>query len=331
MDINYQAFPYAWGKDATMKILGISAGRHGGNSDIAVKTALLAAQEQGAECAFINLFDYNILPCTGCESCTMLMGDVAQGKRDDYPGCVLKGKDDMQKIMDVFQRQDGIIIACPTYDLTPSSLYLRFAQRFLAYELSFLLDIGVIEKDPHLVCGLIAVGGSCHDWQGFGLEVLAASMFTQSIQVVDEFMVSRVGQPGNILLRPESMERAKQLGLNVAEAINTPYEERHWLGDPDLGLCPNCHGGLVFKGDVHWDGIQFPYECAVCGAGLEYQDGKFVLVENGLCRDRNKNESRAYHLREIMETKIDFFGHMESDPELREKLKEYRSIQFPGI
>ncbi|MCQ2530694.1 MAG: hypothetical protein MJ086_05495 [Lachnospiraceae bacterium] len=48
----------------------------------------------------------------------------------------------MQKIMDVFQRQDGIIIACPTYDLTPSSLYLRFAQRFLAYELSFLLDIG---------------------------------------------------------------------------------------------------------------------------------------------------------------------------------------------
>ena len=35
MDINYQVFPYAWGKDATMKILGISAGRHGGNSDIA--------------------------------------------------------------------------------------------------------------------------------------------------------------------------------------------------------------------------------------------------------------------------------------------------------
>ena len=31
-----------------MKVLGISAGRHNGNSDIAVKEALLAAQEKGA-------------------------------------------------------------------------------------------------------------------------------------------------------------------------------------------------------------------------------------------------------------------------------------------
>ena len=77
-----------------MKVLGISAGRHNGNSDIAVKEALLACQEKGAEVVFINLFDYNILPCTGCESCTMMMGEVAMGKRQDYPGCVLKNKDD---------------------------------------------------------------------------------------------------------------------------------------------------------------------------------------------------------------------------------------------
>ena len=40
-----------------MKVLGISAGRHNGNSDIAVKEALLACQEKGAEVVFINLFD----------------------------------------------------------------------------------------------------------------------------------------------------------------------------------------------------------------------------------------------------------------------------------
>ena len=54
-----------------MKVMGIVAGRHNGNSEIAVKEALLACQEAGAECQLINLFDYNILPCTGCEGCTM--------------------------------------------------------------------------------------------------------------------------------------------------------------------------------------------------------------------------------------------------------------------
>ncbi|MCF0142977.1 MAG: flavodoxin family protein [Parasporobacterium sp.] len=314
-----------------MKILGISAGRHGGNSDIAVKLALQAAQEKGAECIFINLFDYNILHCTGCERCTMLMGDVAQGKRDDYPGCALKDKDDMDKIMNVLQNCNGVIIGCPTYDLLPSSLYLKFAQRFLAYELAFRLKIGQVKENPNLVGGLIAVGGSCHDWQGLSLESLSATMFTNSIKVVDQYMVTRVGQPGNIVLRPESMDRVRKMGENIVEAIQTPVEERHWMGDPDLGLCPNCHGGLVFKGDVHWDGIKFPYECAVCGAGLDLKDGKFELVEDGLCRDRNVDECRGYHLDEIMATKIDFFETQAKDPSVKEKLKELRAISFPAI
>lgn len=314
-----------------MKILGISAGRRNGNSDIAVKEALLAAQEKGAECIFINLFDYNILPCTGCESCTMMMGDVAMGKRDDYPGCVLKDKDDMDKIMDVFQNCNGLIVGCPTYDLTPSSLYLKFAQRFLAYELAFRLKIGAVKENPHMVAGLISVGGSCHDWQGFGLEVLAATMFTNSVQVVDQYMCTRVGRPGNIVTRPDHIDRVRKMGENIVQAINTPFEEREWLGDPDLGICPSCHGGLVFRGDVHWDDLQFPYECAVCGAGLELKGAKFVLAPNGLCRDRNVDEARAYHLEEIVSTRIDFFKQLEADPSIKEKIASYKDVKFQTI
>ena len=314
-----------------MKVLGISAGRHNGNSDIAVKEALLACQEKGAEVIFINLFDYNILPCTGCESCTMMMGDVAMGKRKDYPGCVLKNKDDMDKIMDVFQTCNGLIIGCPTYDLTPSSLYLKFAQRFLAYELAFRLKIGAVKENPNMVAGLIAVGGSCHDWQGFGLEVLGATMFTNSVRVVDQYLVTRVGRPGNIVVRQDHIDRVHKMGENIVKAIQTPVEERTWLGDPDFGLCPNCHGGLVFRGDEHWDGIKFPYECAVCGAGLELKDGNFVLVENGLCRDRNVDEARGYHLDEIVATRIAFLKQMEEDPTVKEKIAKYKEIKFPTI
>ena len=128
-----------------MKILGIVAGRHNGNSEILVKEALLACQEAGAECKLINLFDYNIEHCTGCEACTMQMGDVAMGKLDKYNGCILKSKDDMDKIVQEMYTCNGIIVGVPTYDLTPSSLYLKFAQRFLAYELSFLLEIGAVK------------------------------------------------------------------------------------------------------------------------------------------------------------------------------------------
>lgn len=316
-----------------MKVMGIVAGRHNGNSEILVKEALLACQEAGAEVTLINLFDYNILPCTGCESCTMNMGQVQMGECDEYRGCVLKEKDDVDKLISAMQEQNGIIIGVPTYDLMPSSVYTRFAQRFLAYELSFLLKIGVVKEDPHTVAGLIAVGGSCHDWQGLTLETMAASMFTQSIQVVDQFLSTRNGRPGNVLLRPEQIKRAHQMGENIVKAINTPVEERGWLGDEDQGLCPNCHGGLITKGEPHWDGIQWPFECAVCGAGgdlVKGEDGKvkFVLAENGTCRDRNTNEGRELHLDEIVETRIDFFKRME---EVQAAYPKYRELKFPKV
>jgi multimeric flavodoxin WrbA len=315
-----------------MKVMGIVAGRHNGNSEILVKEALLACQEAGAEVTLVNLFDYNILPCTGCEACTMSMGDVAMGK-GEYRGCVLKDKDDTDKLITAMQQQNGVIIGVPTYDLMPSSVYTRFAQRFLAYELAFLLKIGAVKEDPHCVAGLIAVGGSCHDWQGLTLETMAASMFTQSIQVVDQFMSTRVGRPGNVLLRDEQIARAHQMGENIIKAINTPVEERGWLGDPDQGLCPNCHGGLVFKGEPHWDGIQWPFECAVCGAGgdlVKDENGKvkFVLAEDGLCRDRNVNECRDKHLEEIIATRIDFFENM---PTVQERYPKYKELKFPTV
>lgn len=200
-----------------MKVLGIVAGRHNGNSEILVKEALLACQEAGAECKLINLFDYHILPCTGCEACTMQMGEVAMGK-GTYKGCVLKEKDDMDKIVNEMQTCNGVIIGVPSYDLMPSALYLTFAQRFLAYELSFRLQIGEVKEDPHMVGGLIAVGGSCHDWQTLSLECMGATMFTQSISVVDQMMATRNGRPGNVLLRDEQIQRAHKMGQNIVKA-----------------------------------------------------------------------------------------------------------------
>ncbi|MDO4529614.1 MAG: flavodoxin family protein [Lachnospiraceae bacterium] len=316
------------------RVVGLVAGRHNGNSEILVKEALMACEEAGLDCILINLFDYNIIPCSGCEGCTMQMGAIATGQQKEYKGCIYKDKDDMDKIINTIQTSDGIIIGCPTYDLGPSALYLLYAHRALAYEVSFRLEIGDLKKNPNLVSGLIAVGGSCHDWQSLALEVLGASMFTQSIQVVDQMMAIRNGRPGNVLLRDEQIAKAREIGQHVAEAIETPVEERHWLGDPDFGVCPVCHSSLVYPGDPHWDGIEFPFECAVCGCGgdlVKGDDGKYKFVidpEHGHDRDRNINECRALHLDEIIQTRIEFFGQQEL---VKEKYKKYKEKQFPSI
>ena len=147
----------------SFKVMAICAGRHGGNGEALAKEALCAVQEAGGEVELINLFDYNILPCTGCKGCTMQMGKMAAGLQKEYHGCVLKNKDDVDAIIRELQTCQGVIFSVPTYDLTPSSVYTRFAQRFLAYELSFLLAIGAVKENPHTVAGLISVGGSMHD------------------------------------------------------------------------------------------------------------------------------------------------------------------------
>lgn len=318
----------------SFKVMGIVAGRHNGNSEILVKEALSAVQEAGGEAILINLFDYHIENCTGCEGCTIQMGEVEMGKRDKYNGCILKAKDDVDKIINVMQTCQGVIVGVPSYDLAPSALYLKFAQRFLAYELSFRLMIGDVKEDPHTVAGLIANGGSCHDWQSLTLEVMGATMFTQSLNVVDQMMAVRNGRPGNVLLRPEQLERAHKMGENIVKAIHTPVEERTWLGDKDMGMCPRCHSSLIFKGEPHWDGIQFPFECAVCGAGgdlVKTEEGEYKFVldpENGLIRDRNINKAREEHLREIIATRIDF---MKRQGEVQELYPKYKNMKFQTI
>ncbi|MDI9589690.1 MAG: flavodoxin family protein [Acidobacteriota bacterium] len=319
---------------ARHKVMGINAGMHNGNGEIALKAALKVLEERGAEVKLINLFDYDILPCTGCEGCTMQMGAIAQDPSKEYKGCVLKDRDDVDQLVAELHTCNGVLIAAPTYDLAPSSLYLRFAQRFLAYELSFLIKIGVVKENPHTVAGLISVGGSMHDWQTLALETLQASMFTMSLQVVDRYMIQRSARPGSVLTFPEQVERCKQMGEHIWEAMETPVEERGWLGDPDDGVCPNCHSSLVYPGDPHWDGIEFPYECAVCGCGgslgISERTGKPILqiAENGHIRDRFIDEARAQHLNEIIRTRIEFFQKQDS---IKDEYKAYREMQFPTV
>lgn len=79
-----------------------------------------------------------------------------------------------------------------------------------------------------------------HDWQTLALESLQATMFTMSLQAVDRYMIQRSARPGSVLTFPEQVERCRQMGEHIGEAMETPVEERTWLGDPDTAYAPTA-------------------------------------------------------------------------------------------
>lgn len=311
------------------KVMGVTAGRKDSNCEILLKEALLACQEQGAEVTMINLRDYELLDCTGCTSCTMGM---SMGK---HTGCSLDDKDDKKKIMEVMLDQDAVIFAAPTYALMPSSLYLKFMHRNLAYETAFLTKIGAI-KHRDRIGALIAVGGSSRAWQSMALECMQATTFSSSFKIIDMFMATMVPAPAQVLLYDEQIARAKEIGNNIMKSLNTPVEERGWLGEPDAGWCPNCHSNCLCLGEPQWRGLQYPIECAVCGAGgdlVKTDDGKwkFVIAANGLERDRTSEEGRGVHCDEIADTQGGFFMDPQKRQTVAERIQKYKDIQFPGV
>lgn len=311
------------------KVMGITAGRKNGNSEILLKEALTVCENAGADVTMVNLRDYNILDCTGCTACTKAM---SMGKA---PKCPLDDKDDKKKLTEFMLQQDAVIFSVPTYDLMPASVYLKYAHRNLKYETAFLETIGAIEHRDR-VAGLISVGGSTRSWQSKALECMQATMFTIDLKVVDMILATRVPAPGQCLLDDELMARARKMGENIMKAVNTPAAERKWLGDEDMGWCPNCHSNALVLGEKQWDGLHYQVECQVCGAGgtLEKtEDGKwkFVIQEDGLLKDRTTVAGRAKHLEEIAETQGGFFSDPEKVKAVREKITYYANKKFKGI
>lgn len=309
-------------------VLGITAGRKDSNSEILLKEALFACRDKGAEVKMINLRDYNIIECTGCTACTHGMSN---GKN---VGCTLSKMDDKEAIMEVMLNVDAIIASAPTYDLMPTATFSKFMHRNLAYESAFLEHIGAIEHKDR-VAGLIAVGGSTRSWQSMALESMQATCFTNDFKVIDMYLATRVPAAKQCLLDDEMIKRAYKMGENIMKSLNTPVKERKWLGEEDMGWCPNCHSNALVLGEVQWDGLHFPVECQVCGAGgnLEKSETgkwKFVIQEDGLCRDRTTVEGREEHLKEIMHTQGGFYTE-ENLAIVKERFDKYKNLKFEGI
>ncbi|WP_343216216.1 flavodoxin family protein [Clostridium frigoris] len=293
-----------------------------------LKEALLACAQQGAEITMINLRNYNIMDCTGCTACTHGM---TIGKN---VGCTLDKKDDKKAIMEVMLNQDAVIFSAPTYDLMLTATFLKFMHRNLSYESAFLESIGEIEHKDR-VGALIAVGGSTRSWQSMALEAMQATCFTNDFKIIDMYLATRVPAPKQCLLHDYMIKRAEEIGNNVMKSLNTTAEKRVWLGDENMGWCPNCHSNSLSLREIQWDGLHFPIECQVCGAGgdlekTETGKWKFVIAKDGLSRDRTTIKGREHHLEEIYHTQGGFYTD-ENLSTVKEKFVKYKNLKFPTI
>jgi multimeric flavodoxin WrbA len=219
------------------KLIGLSTGRKEGNSEILLKEALMAAEEQGLETEIIRAMDLRVKPCTGCETCTMLMG---KGKT---PQCVITD-DDVEWILEKTVVEDcGLIISTPIYHLVPNGHLTLINHRMLPV---MFRNPWVLKKTR--VGGIICVGGGEPEWTPLGL--LNANIFLQHTRIlVDQIQVNYCGRPGQVLAYEHYLRRARKLGENVAKASLMPPEKVKFMGEDGDTSCPVCHCDVLKVSD----------------------------------------------------------------------------------
>ncbi len=303
-----------------MKMIGLTAGRKYGNSEVLVRAALMAAQaSSGAEIELIRLADLTIKPCIGCEKCVYERFAGREGK------CILKN-DHLQFLMDKLMECDALILGAPSYCSRPPGYLLMVQDRFLSVPSSYRKRLA---QKP-IVKGVIAVGGS--DMVGVMLPILNRCP-GMNMKLVDQMMVLWTSRPGQMLLNEAAIARAGQLGENVARAAAQKPEDGTYISkesnenlgsfdrsDYDLTTqltpiqeaCPVCHSDLIrlrgktaecpmcyMKGTVEVNGGMATFVCDPVNrpspyagvAGRKRHDDDGILVADKLVQEKRQEIS----------------------------------------
>ncbi len=296
-----------------MKLIGLSCGRKNGNSEMLLKESMMAAQEVAdIEVEIIRLLDFDLNPCTGCESCTLSMMQGGDGL------CrVHKGKDDMFMLRDKFVEADGMIIAAPVFCLTAPGHLKVMHERFLGYGPEFLMSVFESSKIKPKIGATIAVGGT--DWTHPALPLMNIPLFMLQYSVVDQLLVNWVARPGHVLLKDEEMAKARRLGQRVGSSMGKPVEELRYLGD-DPGVCPMCHSNMMMLSKKR------QVVCPICDItgelSIENDEVVVSFSPEAIRHGRWFDDSMRGHFGDVLRQHKIF---NERKAEVKEKGKKYRN------
>ena len=306
-----------------MKVLAISAGTKNGTNDSMAKEALMGAKETGADIEFINLFDLNLKPCTGCLAC--MTGQKTGLMAGEAGDCIIK--DDLPWLEDKIHEADGILWVIPIFEKGAPAIIHILQDRIGGpshdtgtNKVGQMIagEMGKTGPNPRKfdikATSVIAIGGS--DWGTRVSALMNTMLMVPMWKVVDDkvFQWSK-----SILFEPEKVAEIRQVGVNLAKAT-ADIGNAAYLGDP--GICGNCHSRNFFIRDNI-------AECEVCGARgeLKFENGKytFKFPESELEHVHNGLPGKMAHMDDIYKNETAFMEKLQSE---EYKVMKQRYIDF---
>lgn len=272
-----------------MHILGLANGSLQGNSEILLKAALNAAQKEDPSptVSWIHVPSVSIprnpKPLEG--QLDISLGTVDSMKAGNDHDSV---PDDREAVLTAILDADAIIISTPTYSHQPpgviKALFDRIGGPYVDASFAELVRQGQAAEDPNFanmkfdprlqkprVAGFMAIGGSrTPDQFTMALPSLHVLVYPIHAKVVDQFIGQGVAARGSVLLQPELMEMARQLGRHIVSQMGKHFDDAQYLGPRDESSCPNCH-----LSKIELLGKDKSIGCITCGAR-----GKLVILPN---------------------------------------------------
>ena len=178
--------------------------RRNGNTDRLLAEAMRGAREAGHAVEHMVVQRLKLSGCLECGGCTR------QGR------CAVA--DDMQEVFASLDRADHIIIATPVFFMgVPSKLKAVVDRCQVYWSRKFVRKEAVGREHPGGNGALIAVGASSfkHLFDG-SRNVVKSVLNVLEFKYRDELLVAGLDGPGDVLERPEALERAYQMGRDIA-------------------------------------------------------------------------------------------------------------------
>ena len=187
-------------------VLGVSGSpRADGNTDLAVRTALDEVQRSGPRTRFLRIYDHRIESCRGCRECMKL------GR------CAIQD-DDVEEITRLLRQSRGAVIGAPVYWDGPPGRMKDLIDRSHGYYAS---------KPGTLLSGLDFALISVATSSGFEPHediMLSWLEYYGARLVAKERILAR--NKGDILARPSELEKARNAGRALLEAVGQVPLER---------------------------------------------------------------------------------------------------------
>lgn len=195
------------------KVLGIGGSpRKGGNSDILMGRILKGTLDEGVPTEEIQLRDYQVQPCNGCERC----------RKDERCTGV---KDGMQLIYPKIREALGLVVISPIYSYNVTAQMKAFLDRLYGFyhfgdERPGYWASQLAGQDRKAIIAVVGEQASAEEGgMDLTLEVMRRSIEALGHEVIGEIPVLGVFHKGKVRENPQVLEQAEDLGRRLATLV----------------------------------------------------------------------------------------------------------------